>query len=213
MRWRDTPTGYGWLSIVFHWGTALAVLSLWFVGASIAGSEGRAGTVRLHTTIALTAYLLLIARIAWRLSKGHPGPLPGQQGWEFSLGKLVHYLLLAAISVMVITGPLMAWTGGEPLLFFDLAIPSPFSANDAAFVALHEVHRHTATVIILATLLHILGVVKHMVFNRDGTFDKIMVPAKVGPAVESLPASTLAGAADETGLEADALSSETPPRA
>jgi len=33
----------------------------------------------------------------------------------------------------------------------------------------------TASVIILGVLLHILAALKHIVINRDGTFDKIMI--------------------------------------
>ena len=75
MRWRDTRTGYGWLSIALHWLTAIAILTIWFVGSSIqndlaAGSES---SLRLHTSIAISAYVLLWFRVIWRFKQGHPG--------------------------------------------------------------------------------------------------------------------------------------------
>jgi cytochrome b561 len=33
----------------------------------------------------------------------------------------------------------------------------------------------TASIIILGVLLHIMAALKHIVINRDGTFDKIMI--------------------------------------
>ena len=75
MRTTDTRTGYGWVSIALHWTTAIIVLTLWFVGSSIQSDPGtQESTLRLHTSIAITAYLLLWARVIWRLKIGHPGP-------------------------------------------------------------------------------------------------------------------------------------------
>ena len=77
MRTTDTRTGYGWVSIALHWTTAIIVLTLWFVGSSIhSDPETQDSTLRLHTSIAITAYLLLWARVIWRFKIGHPGPLP-----------------------------------------------------------------------------------------------------------------------------------------
>ena len=68
MRTRDTRTGYGWISIALHWLTAIVILTLWFIGSSIQSdlATGSTSTLRLHTSIAITAYVLLWARVIWR---------------------------------------------------------------------------------------------------------------------------------------------------
>ena len=110
MRTTDTRTGYGWVSIALHWTTAIIVLTLWFVGSSIQSDPGtQESTLRLHTSIAITAYLLLWARVIWRLKIGHPGPLPKQGGLFYQIGKYTHYTMCVAIAFMLITGPLMLW--------------------------------------------------------------------------------------------------------
>ena len=40
---------------------------------------------------------------------------------------------------------------------------------------LRRIHGVTASIIILGAILHILAALKHIVINRDGTFDKIMI--------------------------------------
>ena len=82
MRIFDTRTGYGWISIALHWLTAIAILTIWFIGSSIQSdlATGSFETLRLHTSIAITAYVLLWARIIWRFRQGHPDALPEQRG-------------------------------------------------------------------------------------------------------------------------------------
>ncbi len=80
-------------------------------------------------------------RIWWRLKQGHPGPLPGQAGWTFTLGKIVHYILLAASGVMIVTGPLMAWSGEMPIRFFQhFTLPNPIGSNPALFDIALDAH-------------------------------------------------------------------------
>ena len=125
---RDTSSGYGWLSIALHWLTAAIVLVMLTVGSLTQPSRlGPADPrlLRLHTTIGITLYLLLWGRILWRFYVGHPGPLPKQGRYAFTLGKYFHYLLLFAIGVMLLTGPLIAWSAGQALQVFSVALPSP----------------------------------------------------------------------------------------
>jgi cytochrome b561 len=178
---RDTTTGYGWLSIALHWLTAIVVLVLLFVGDTISTLEGqeREDALLLHTSIGMTSYILLWARIVLRFVYGHPGPLPKQQGLFFYLGKYAHYALLIAIAVMLVTGPLMAWFGGAGIGVWDwFVIPSPFEQNFALRDIFHGLHAGAAVVILLLTILHIAGVYKHAAFNQDGTFGKMLIPAK-----------------------------------
>lgn len=208
MQFRDTNTGYGWFSIALHWFTAVAVLVLLFVGDTISTLEGaeRDEALLLHTSIAITSYAFLWARIILRFVHGHPGPLPKQHGFFFWVGKYTHYALLVALALMLITGPLMVWFGGGAIGVWDwFVIPSPFEQNFAVQSALLRVHATSAIVILLLTLLHIAGVYKHAAFNQDGTFGKMLIPAKDGdpqaPARRPGPRPSTAPAAavhDET---------------
>ena len=176
----DPPGGYGWVSILLHWATVVVLLPLWFVGyaTSHPGSESVIKLIHIHTTIAVSGYALLWLRILWRFREGHPAPRPRQQGWSFQLGKFVHYLLLVAIAVMLVSGPLMAWSTGNPIHVFSAAIPSPLPKLPHLFTALLAVHRTTSRIIMLAILVHVCGVLKHIAFNHDGTLNRILVAAR-----------------------------------
>jgi cytochrome b561 len=43
---------------------------------------------------------------------------------------------------------------------------------------MHTLHVWCARVIIIGTVLHLGGVYKHAAFNQDGTFGKMLVPAR-----------------------------------
>jgi cytochrome b561 len=172
----DTGSGYGWISIALHWLTAAIVLAMWVLGTlSQSAPEGDTSLVDLHTSIGVSAYVLLWARIIWRISVGHPGPRPRQAALLFPLAKFFHHMLLLAIAVMLLSGPLMVWTDGGAIQVFGLAIPSPLHALPAVHDVLRQIHGYTAAFILIGIVLHVLAVFKHMIVNRDGTFDKIMI--------------------------------------
>ena len=187
MRWKDTATGYGWVSIILHWLTAIFIIVMLFVGNSIEGSRGiYDDKLRLHTTLAFIFYLALWFRVYWRFSKGHPGPLPRQKGFFFYVGKYTHFSLLIALVGMLISGPIMAWSGGLPVSVGHLfAIPSPIPMNPGLFSLAHEIHVACATFLAIGALLHIGGAAKHFFINNDGTVDKILVA--VAPPTDDEP--------------------------
>ena len=181
MRTRDTKTGYGWISIALHWLTAILILTIWFIGSSIQSNlaAGSTDTLRLHTSIAIAAYVLIWARIIWRLKQGHPEAMPQQKGVFYEIGRFTHYLILAAVAAMLISGPLMVWSRGEPIFVFDwFTIPGPFGMNMELYTFLHGIHIWGSRIIIIGTVLHLGGVYKHAAFNQDGTFGKMLVASR-----------------------------------
>jgi cytochrome b561 len=179
VRTSDTGNGYGWISIALHWLTAVIVIAMLVIGtmSQSADREESLRLVHLHTTIGMTAYLVLWGRIIWRFAVGHPGPLPKQGVIFFTFGKYFHFLMLIAIGVMLLSGPLMVWTAGEAIHVFALEIPSPIGKSEGVQQVLRGVHGYTASFILAAMILHVLAVFKHTVLNKDGTFDKIMIAA------------------------------------
>ena len=181
MRLRDTNTGYGWISIALHWLTAIMILTIWFVGSSIqtdieAGSEN---TLHLHTSLAISAYVLLWARVIWRFKVRHPGAMPQQAGVFYQIGKYTHYLILVAVAVMLVSGPLMVWSRGDEIHVWDwFTIPAPYGENMDIYAFLHTLHIWGSRIIIIGTVLHLGGVYKHAAFNQDGTFGKMLVASQ-----------------------------------
>jgi cytochrome b561 len=176
----DTKSGYGWVSIALHWLTAATVVVMWTVGSLSQTSLHRTdpSLVYLHTSIGIAVWSLLWVRIIWRFAVGHPGPLPGQGRFLFAVVKCFHFLLLIAIGVMLLSGPLVVWSTGDGIHVFGLVIPSPFGMLPEMHQFLRDVHGYTASLILAGMGLHLLGVLKHVIWNRDETLDKMIVASR-----------------------------------
>lgn len=178
MQLHDNRTGYGWVSIALHWVAAVIILAMWFIGSTSADAVGaeRLRLIAIHTTIALLAYPVLVGRIGWRILKGHPGPLPGQNSRFHALGRVFHYIMIGSIGMMLVSGPLMAWSGAIPIRLFDFELPALLAPDVGFFSLTHSAHRFFGGVIILATLFHVGAVFKHMAIDRDRTMEKMLIP-------------------------------------
>lgn len=181
MRLRDTADGYGWISILLHWVTAIVILYLLYLGSTIGSLEGefRTAAVDRHTSVAMAAYALLLLRVVWRFVAHHPGPTEAQRGWAFTLGKWTHYAMVAAIAIMLVSGPLMQRAYGREIRVFDwFSVPAPAEPSFGLASFLHAIHSLSALFLFLAIVLHIGGVYKHTAFNQDGTLAKIIIPGR-----------------------------------
>ena len=177
--YKDTAYGYGWVSILLHWVAAGAIVGIWFVGDSIAAADtaNRDSMLHRHTTMALVSYIVLVLRVAWRAKHGHPRRLPMQGRIGFVLGKWLHYGLLVGVLVMLISGPLLAWSGGLPLRLLEWTIAAPFDASAATFAWMHRIHASTAALLMLGVLLHVGAVLAHLPLPKDPTFERMIIPA------------------------------------
>jgi len=148
---------------VVHWLTTIIIIALWFIGRSIMEQESiEAIDLRrdLHATIALSTWLLLLFRIVWRFKMHHPRAT-GQTVFIHRVARTVHYTMLAAIGVMMITGPIVYWVSSD-------------SIRDVAFT----VHATTASVLFGLVLVHIGGTLKHIIFHEDDTIVRMLWPKK-----------------------------------
>lgn len=160
----DQPDSFGWISIALHWTTTVAIIALWLIGQSISnqGADEIDARRALHITLGLVAWLPLAARIVWRLVVAHPH-VNGQTSLIHRIAQVTHYLILGALSIMIISGPIMAW-----------ALPD---RTEIARFAL-GFHSQAAVVLLVLVGLHILGALKHLMFNEDETIARMFMPRK-----------------------------------
>lgn len=185
MQWVNDKNGYGWIAIALHWLAAIAVLVMLISGfrADMAGDAGdralRGALMGFHISFGASVALLLLARVF--SSYAQPRPAAPEQAPVLKwLAVGTHQLLLLAILIQVISGPLAVWSGGRAINVFDLfAIPSPFAErNDAVHElaeVLHAIGRWTLVVLIS---LHVLGALKHALIDRDGVLRRMLAPPK-----------------------------------
>lgn len=185
MQWINNSRGYGWLAIALHWLAAIAIILMLITGfrADFAGEAGdreaRAVLMGWHISLGAAFTFILLARVV--SSYAQPRPTPPEQAPALKfLSSATHQLLLIAILVQVISGPLAIWSGGRAINVFDVfSIPSPFAERNEGVHEIAEVMHAIGRWAIVAFLsLHVIGALKHAFIDRDGVLRRMLAPPK-----------------------------------
>jgi len=176
----DSDSVYGWISILLHWVTAIVVIVLWFVGKSISNAlpEDLDVQRQLHISIAASAWVIIAFRIIWRFRSGHPH-VKGQTLFIHRVAKVAHYAKLIVVGLMLVSGPVVVWSGGHPVSVFGwFSIPGPFGESESTRAFAWFIHTNSAFLLMMLVLLHIGGALKHLMFHSDDTIARMIWPGK-----------------------------------
>lgn len=167
---------YGDVAKTFHWIIALGIISMLAFGFYLETIEGpaRGELMGLHKSVGVTILILMIGRICWRIYAGHPAPMDAHARWERLVATVTHYLLYIAAFLMPLSGLLMSNAAGRPVGWFGIPVPtliSPDAGLRNLFGASHSVFAWT---LISLISLHILGALKHVFIDKDGTLKRML---------------------------------------
>ena len=157
----DQADSFGWLSIALHWLSAVVVIAMWVIGQNISVQpDGSPDFYRqLHVTLGLGAWILLAGRIVWRIRVPHPRSAGlGDRTHRFA--RSFHFVMLALLTLLIVSGPVLAWAGYGS------------SLGTAAFT----VHRVSGNAMFALVVLHILGALKHLMFHHDDSIVRMLWP-------------------------------------
>jgi cytochrome b561 len=163
---------YTTVAIILHWTIAALVLAQfplgWWMQEIAKQPPGpRVDAFNLHKSIGLLVAAVMLARIAWRL--GHPAPrLPAMARWQSRLANATHFLFYVVLIALPLTGYLGSAYSGYPVKFFGMALPAWAAKNVALKDWMSDAHRVLAWILAITFLLHMAGVAKHAIVNRDG---------------------------------------------
>ena len=176
----DSDSVYGWISILLHWLTAIVIIVRWVIGKAMMSAEPGDVDLRrqLHVSIAACAWLVIMIRIVWRFRSGHPH-VKGQSLFIHRLAKSAHYVMLITVALMLVSGPVMIWSGGNSIGIFGLlTIPGPIGESESIQDIARFVHSNSAFLLMLLVLLHVGGALKHLMFHADDTIARMIWPGK-----------------------------------
>lgn len=167
--------GYSRLSVFVHWLTAILIVSLFLTHEGERGS----GAYVWHASGGAIAGLVLLWRV-WHRTRRGVADAPAQSSIFNLAARLVHWGLLAAIVVVVVSGYLLPWTLGRELDVFGLGIPSPMEANRGLHELIEGVHDVSGHLFVPLLALHVLGAIKHIVLDRRGAGIRMFRPISGG---------------------------------
>lgn len=179
---KDHPSGFGLLSIVLHWVSALLIfflfgLGLYMVGLSYYDPWYNRGP-NLHISLGLVVLLLTLARIVWRLAHfRHPAPLPEHSRAVRFLSATVQLSLYGLILAVVVTGYLITTADGRSASLFGLIqFPSLVRLDGSGVDLAGALHYWLAWAIIALAVLHTLAALAHHFVLRDRTMVRMLDP-------------------------------------
>ncbi|MER2623512.1 MAG: cytochrome b [Accumulibacter sp.] len=173
-----TATRYTPTAIFIHWLMALLLIGLFSVGLYMSDlplSPQKLKIYSWHKWAGVTAFVLVLVRLAWRV--GHPPPaLPAAMpSWQKTAAHGLHHLLYLLMIAIPLSGWLMSSAKGFQTVYFGILPLPDLLQKDKELGELLE-SMHTALNFTLAALVlaHIGAAVKHHLLDRDDVLARML---------------------------------------
>lgn len=173
MNARYTATAIG-----LHWLMALLLIALFTVGVymhELPLSPWKLQIYAWHKWAGVTAFLLVLARLAWRFTHRPPAlpdAMPTTMRLAAHVGHATLYLLMVAIPL---SGWLMSSAKGFQTVYFGvLPIPDLLGKDKALGDLLLSVHQTLNFVLAAVVIGHAGAALKHHLIDRDAVLDRML---------------------------------------
>lgn len=170
---RYTPT-----AIALHWIVAVLIIGNFCFGLYMTGldlSPTKLKYYSWHKWNGATIFLLVAARLLWRLT--HPAPaLPADMPeWEKKAARLGHVLLYVLFFAAPISGWFFSSASGFQVVYFGVVpIPDLLGKNKELAETLKIVHRTINYTMASLVVLHAAAAIKHHVHDRNDVLVRML---------------------------------------
>ena len=155
---------YNGVTQIIHWVSALLILCMIPLGLVMHNlSEGTAKDVMYNTHVSVGMVVLLVTavRLGWLAFHRWPAPLPMLSTWRRRVFTGVHVVLYGVLVVVLLSGVMM-------VVASDMSpIPGTIQPEAIKDVPPRMVHDLLTKVLIVALVIHIVGVVDYQVRKGD----------------------------------------------
>ncbi len=182
---RPIPQSYDGAQRAFHWIMAALILPAIVIGVAAAllprGSP-RVELLALHKSLGLSALVLGVLRIGYRLIVGAPPYAVALAPLTRAASSAAHVVLYALMIALPVSGYVNSAAGGHDVSWFGLFAWPNFAPQDKALAhAAGQAHFWFACLIGAALALHLAAVAWHGWVKRDEIFAR-MWPARAALA-------------------------------
>ena len=173
---RNSRSRYGLISVLLHWGMAVLIIGLFFLGEYMVDLDyydpwyNKAPD--LHRSFGVIVAGLLLYRLGWRLSNVRPAEIG--KPWERRTAAWVHRIFYVLIAAIAVSGYLITTADGQGVPVFNwFEIPAAFDGFENQEDIAGVVHEWLAHILILLVVLHTLASLKHHFIDRDATLRRM----------------------------------------
>ncbi|MEX6501888.1 cytochrome b [Pseudomonas zhanjiangensis] len=179
MQWRNSPSGYGLVSMFLHWLVAATVFGLfglgyWMVGLDYYSSWYKAAP-DLHKSIGLLLLAVMLGRMLWRRLSPPPASLPNHGRMTRLGSRLGHAFLYLGLLLLMLSGYLISTAEGRGIEVFGLfEVPATLSGVVGQEDIAGLVHKYLAWTLVVFAVIHALAALKHHFIDRDRTLLRML---------------------------------------
>ncbi|HET9390874.1 MAG TPA: cytochrome b [Steroidobacteraceae bacterium] len=174
---------YTRVAMALHWLIAALLAAQigfgWFLGTVPRGSPMRGFYVNMHKSTGLVLALLILVRIAWRLTHDPP-PLPAfMPAWKRIVARSSHVALYVCMLGMPLSGYIASNFSKHGVKFFNAILLPPWGVdNPRIYTIFNTTHVVLSYAFVALIVVHILAAIQHAT-HRDGVLER-MVPVTGG---------------------------------
>ena len=174
----DPCTRYTRVAIALHWLIGLAVLGqigFGFLLDDLAprGTPARAATINLHKSIGIVLFVLIAARLLWRLRHAPPAWPAAMPAWQQGVARFGHRALYACMLISPLAGYTASNFSKHGVRFFGLHL-APWGPDlRHVYDALNGLHVATTWLLTALVVGHVAVSLKHAFIDRDGVFSRM----------------------------------------
>ena len=171
-------TGYRFPAIALHWLVGLLIIGMLILGYYMInvpkGTPGRASYFNLHKSIGVMVGVLILLRLAWRLTHRAPQLPNTMPQWEVRAARWSHRLLYLCMVVQPASGYISSSFNKYGVKFFGFPLPK-WGWEDPGLRDLFGFIHYVAGAIFTAlVVLHVLAAFKHLLVDHDGVFQRML---------------------------------------
>ena len=165
-------------AIALHWLMAILLIGLFCLGLymhELPLSPDKLKLYSWHKWAGVTAFLLVLLRLAWRV--GHrPPPLPAAMPrWQQSVAHGMHHLLYVLMVAIPLSGWLMSSAKGFQTVYFGvLPLPDLPGKDKEVGELLQSVHEILNLSLAALVVVHVGAALKHRLIDRDDLLSQML---------------------------------------
>ena len=176
---RNSKSGFGKLTIIIHWLSALIVIGQFGFGLYMLSLDYYDPNYRVlphyHKSIGILFGGLLLFRIIWSLINPSPDPAEGVKVWEHRIARIIQRLMLTLLVIIVFLGYLISTAKGSSIEVFNwFEIPATITSIEDQEDIAGELHYWFALALMIIAGLHALAALKHHFIDRDNTLIRML---------------------------------------
>ncbi len=169
---------YTAFAIFLHWLMALLLVTQFAVGIYMSDlplSPTKLQIYSWHKWAGVTAFLLVISRLAWRFTHRPPELPSTTSNFMRSVAQIGHAMLYVLMVTIPLSGWLMSSAKGFQTVYFGiLPIPDLLSKDKSLGDSLQNVHQNLNFLFLAVVIGHIGAALKHHFFDKDNVLSRML---------------------------------------